>query len=423
MNGDAARTPADSVSRTAAAVAMAVLAAILISCVGPAVADPMISRIAYSSSQGSANPQIWLVNPDGSYPRRITTNYAGGDGAAISPDGTQIAFESPRYGWANIFLIRTDGTGEHRLLSTNFYCQSATWSPDGTSIAFTHSSTNGGAGGIGTTWVVHADGSDLVQLSPSSTDDWMPCWSPDGTRIAFQSHVADLWQIFLMNADGSGRQQFTSGPGDKYGPRWSPDGTRLAYTLFPDPDVPASSIHVLGVDVGGDIAVTDTTGVNGRPCWSPDGSEIAFHSNRYGNFRILRINADGTNLRQVTAGATAPGDWGGDWRMVAVAPAGVEEGIADPRGGDLLSLVRSNPMRAPSTLWYTTAREGDAALQIFDGAGRMVRVLTRQHVAPGTHSALWDGRDDGGIEVPSGVYFCRLVSGDSRIVSSFVLLR
>lgn len=416
---DSARVPATAARRPGAAVVAAILAVLLVQHAPMAAATPMVSRIAYSSFSGSTNPQIWLAYPDGTSPRRVTQNPAGGDGASISPDGTQIAFESPRYGWANVFLIRTDGTGEHRLLGSNFYSQSATWSPDGTLLAFTHSSTNGGAGGIGTTWVVHADGSGAVQLSPPSTDDWMPCWSPDGTRIAFHSKIAGTWQILVMNADGSGRQQITTGAGDKYGPRWSPDGTRFAYALFPNPAVSASSIHVMNVNGTGDVAVTDTTGINGRPCWSPDGSEIAFHSNRNGNFRIFRMNADGTNMCSVTGGATAPGDWGGDWRLVVDAAAGVD----DPRGDGSFSLALSNPAHAPAALRFNTVTEGEVRLDIFDAAGRSVRALVRGNLPSGGHAASWDGRSDAGMDVPCGIYFCRLSCGRSRIVSRFVLVR
>jgi Tol biopolymer transport system component len=384
-----------------------------------AASSPGVSRIAYSSFQSSSSPQIWLTNPDGTNMVRLTSHPAGGDGAGISPDGSLIVFESPRFGYAMLFLIGTDGTNEHRLLSTSFYGQSGTWSPDGTHIAFTHSSNNGGPGGTGTTWVVHPDGTGLLQLSSSSTDDWIPCWSPDGNQIAFQSNTAGTWQIFVMNADGTGRQQITYGSGSKTGPRWSPDGTRFAYTLLPDPAVAASSIHVTAIDGTGDFALTDTTGINGRPCWSPDGSEIAFHSNRYGNFRIFRIHADGTDIRPVTAGGTAPGDWCGDWRMVAVPPAAV----GGPSGKPSLDIGIPNPMRVPSTVRFTTLREDETRLEIFDVSGRSVRTLLREHTTPGTCTVSWDGRSDRGDEIPAGTYFCRLANGGVCTTKRFVFLK
>jgi Tol biopolymer transport system component len=362
--------------------------------------------IAYSSFQSSSYPQIWLANPDGTSPVRLTSAGGGCDGAVFSPDGTRLVYESPRYGWAMLFVIDANGTNEHRLLPTSFYAQSGTWSPDGLQLAFTHSSNNGQPGGIGTTWVVNADGTNLRQLSPAGVDDWIPSWSPDGTRIAFQSDVGGESQLFLMYADGSGRQQITTGPGSRGGPRWSPDGTMLAYSLFPT-GVSACSIHIVHLDGTGDAAVTDTTGYNGRPAWSPDGTELTLHSNRSGNFRVYRINVNGTNLRPITAGTTAPGDWNGDWRFVN-SPASADGGVEDTS----LILRVPNPMCAGSVIRFATAVGQEARIEIFDSTGRLVRTLLRERLLAGEHSASWDTKDDTGRACPAGVYHCRFTCGN-----------
>lgn len=294
------------------AIAAAIAACRSASTLPPVTED--VPRIAYTSLQASTAPHIWLANPDGTDPVRLSQG--DGDGARISPDGRRVVFESPRNGHAMLFLVGTDGTNEHRLLASAFYGQSATWSPDGLQLAFSHSSNDGSPGGTGSTWAVNADGTNLRQLSPAGADDWLPSWSPDGTRIAFHSTSGQESQLYVMNADGSGRQQITTGPGAKSGPRWSPDGTKLAYTLFPDPAASAASIHIMNADGSGDAAVTDSTGTNGAPAWSPDGTELSFHSNRGGNFRVYRIRTDGANLRPVTSGSTPPGDFNGDWRRV-----------------------------------------------------------------------------------------------------------
>ena len=49
-------------------------------------------------------------------------------------------------------------------------------------------------------------------------------------------------------------------------------------------------------------------------------------------------------------------------------------------------------------------------LQIFDIRGRVVRSLVSARQAPGSYSARWDGRDDRGVSVSSGVYFYRLTT-------------
>ncbi len=63
-------------------------------------------------------------------------------------------------------------------------------------------------------------------------------------------------------------------------------------------------------------------------------------------------------------------------------------------------------------------------LTIFDLAGRRVRVLARGPLAPGLHELRWDGRDDAGRAVASGVYFAHLlVSGFEAQSQKMVLVR
>jgi flagellar hook assembly protein FlgD len=59
-------------------------------------------------------------------------------------------------------------------------------------------------------------------------------------------------------------------------------------------------------------------------------------------------------------------------------------------------------------------------LSVFDVAGRRVRTLVDGWMRAGPHSSRWDGRDDGGRAVASGVYFARLEAG--RILSRRMVL-
>lgn len=55
--------------------------------------------------------------------------------------------------------------------------------------------------------------------------------------------------------------------------------------------------------------------------------------------------------------------------------------------------------------------------------GRKVRVLIDAVQAPGYKTALWDGRNDGGEEVPVGIYFYRLAAGDYVGIKKLALLK
>ena len=62
------------------------------------------------------------------------------------------------------------------------------------------------------------------------------------------------------------------------------------------------------------------------------------------------------------------------------------------------------------------------SLVIYDSRGRVVRNLVRpdKALAPGKYSVMWDARNEGGIEAPSGQYFYRFVAG--RYVKSRKML-
>ena len=68
-----------------------------------------------------------------------------------------------------------------------------------------------------------------------------------------------------------------------------------------------------------------------------------------------------------------------------------------------------NPFNPSTTLRFTLAYDANVDLSVFDTLGQRVRTLETGSLRAGTHSVSWDGRDDGGRGVASGVYFARLV--------------
>lgn len=86
--------------------------------------------------------------------------------------------------------------------------------------------------------------------------------------------------------------------------------------------------------------------------------------------------------------------------------------------------VAPNPFNPMTSIPYDLPRAAAVRLTIHDAAGRLVRTLiadTRE--MPGRHVAPWDGRDEAGRTVGSGVYFCRLDAGGEVRRGKMVLLR
>ncbi|HNX51536.1 MAG TPA: FlgD immunoglobulin-like domain containing protein, partial [Thermoanaerobaculaceae bacterium] len=85
-----------------------------------------------------------------------------------------------------------------------------------------------------------------------------------------------------------------------------------------------------------------------------------------------------------------------------------------PRAGALrLAPPAPNPTRGPAVLTYALPGTGESrvALEMYDLGGRLVRTLVRASQSAGEYRVAWDGRDDHGRRLASGVYFVRLSLG------------
>jgi len=82
-----------------------------------------------------------------------------------------------------------------------------------------------------------------------------------------------------------------------------------------------------------------------------------------------------------------------------------------------------NPTAGATTISFSLARAGEVSLAIYDASGRRVRALLSGSRRPGTYAARWDGRDEQGIKVPSGIYFYKLFALNRNEVGKVVVLR
>lgn len=91
--------------------------------------------------------------------------------------------------------------------------------------------------------------------------------------------------------------------------------------------------------------------------------------------------------------------------------------------GPVLTQNQPNPFNPTTTIAYSLSVGAHVTLTIFDVGGRRVRVLTDTMAAAGPHDVSWDGLDDNGRGVASGVYFYRLVAGSFTQTKKMVLLK
>ncbi len=77
-----------------------------------------------------------------------------------------------------------------------------------------------------------------------------------------------------------------------------------------------------------------------------------------------------------------------------------------------------NPASSRVTIPYTLPQDGPVSLTITDAAGRETSLLQSQGMDAGQHSITWDASN-----YPSGVYLCRLASGDESVTQRVVVMR
>ena len=82
-----------------------------------------------------------------------------------------------------------------------------------------------------------------------------------------------------------------------------------------------------------------------------------------------------------------------------------------------------NPFNPVTQIRFDLARDGHVRLEIFDVSGRHVRTLVDQNLKRQQHSVSWNGMDDAGRRVASGVYLYRLVTDDDTMTRRMVLLK
>lgn len=169
-----------------------------------------------------------------------------------------------------------------------------------------------------------------------------------------------------------------------------------------------------------------TTGGGGAPLYAPETTypnvvvaEMALH---YCKIEI--------NRNILTFSALTPGGETIDEFTLVQTPIDVGEG-RDPgkdagragNGALGLRVTYPNPFNSSVRLSFSLGKSARVLLSIFSVEGRLIRTLAEETLGPGDHDMTWDGLDDGGLEVASGIYVCRLDAAGRSTASRVVLLR
>ncbi len=149
--------------------------------------------------------------------------------------------------------------------------------------------------------------------------------------------------------------------------------------------------------------------------WSPEmisPGSLTAPLGRYLQYQVVPATADpncSPLLRDLTI------NWSGT-SGVAASP---------PEFGELLlDQNRPNPLNPMTMIPYTVPAEGGFVhLAVFDTSGRLVRTLVNRHESGGHGAAMWNGCDERGRSVASGVYHYRLRVDDEQLVKKMAVAR
>jgi hypothetical protein len=305
-----------------------------------------------------------------------------------------------------------------------------------------------------------------TQTNPSIASD-----GAGGAIIAWSDEAGGSNDIYAQRLNAAGAAQWTGGgipicepENAQQAPRAVPDGAGGAIIAWidlrnlTDYDIFAQRVNASGSLLWEDdgVAVCQETGDSGLNSMVPDGAGgalLAWFDTRLVNLDIYAQRIDAHGNARWTANGMPVCVLGGGQNLPSIAPDGSGGAIVafqDFRSGStndiyanrvsaggsiptaigrtpantlIASHSSPNPFSAQTTIEITLPGEADVNLEIFDVAGRRVRALSIGLVKAGTTPLAFDGRDERGHQLPSGVYFCRIHAGSESLTRKMVIQR
>lgn len=199
----------------------------------------------------------------------------------------------------------------------------------------------------------------------------------------------------------------------------SPDGAKIYLTAHDE-----GSLLVLDA-ASGSVLRTLSVGANPRGLsFSPDGSRL-YVTNAFSN-DITIVDAAADTIAGIYPTGQHPRGIAIDLPLVETLDTVVQQDGILPRAFSLAPNF-PNPFNPSTQITYSLPpKEGNAApveLHVFNVLGQQVRTLVHQRQPSGTYQLEWDGRDEKGRALTSGVYLLVLRAGQHQAVQKMLLLR
>ena len=261
-------------------------------------------RIAFTSDR-DGDPEIYVMNADGSSPRRLTHTPGRDAHPFFSRDGRRIVFQSPRANGidTNIYVMNSDGSNVVKLTNLKGFAGVPVYSPDDKLIVFQWRETNNFQDD--SKWricLMNVDGSDFRVITPGTANDQVPNWSRDGKRLLFYSDRTGKDQIYTMKPDGTDVRRVATSEFNDNAAFWSPDNRKITFTSDRDGN---RELYVMDADGRNARRLTNTRATERAGVWAPDAKRIAFSSDGDGPTHIYVTTADGSRVVCLTERQTS----------------------------------------------------------------------------------------------------------------------
>ena len=237
-------------------------------------------------------------------------------------------------------------------------------------------------------WLMNADGSDQRQLTNDPALDVEPAWGPGGKHIVFVTARDDPLKLslYVMDADGGDQHKLVSTPGGLcMGPVWSPDRARIAFFSNVDGNFELYIVNADGTDL---TNLTNNPANDSRPSWSPDGKRLVFVSDRDDGENIYILDLSSGTVTRLTTGYYTDNlpHWSPDSKTILFESnrAGIKGLFTVPTSGGTPTPVLTPPQGDDSPAWaangqfivFSSERTGDWELYILRTGSNDTHQLT-----------------------------------------------
>jgi serine/threonine protein kinase/Tol biopolymer transport system component len=271
---------------------------------------------AFATVQGVTTANLWVAHAgDAAAARQITSGANKDDGilgVASAADG-RIVYFSTAGGNPDLWIIKPDGSDQRQLTSSAGTNTFPAVSPDGRYIAFVSSRT-----GTYLLWRMDIDGASLKELGEAGP--YPPAFSPDGRWVVYEGSVD--YGLLKVSIDGGESVRLSQTPSQL--PRVSPDGKLIACIYRETPGA-RYQLAILPSEGGQPVKTFDiarTFDWTRRLSWSPDGAAIHYVDTRGGVSNIWSQPAEGGPPKQLTnfkSDLIFAFDWSRDGKLLVLS--------------------------------------------------------------------------------------------------------